>query len=359
MSQLDAIPDRNAVPNAALPNSNALSGLLGAGENLVLDGALATELEAHGCDLEDPLWSAKILLEQPELVRQVHLDYFKAGARLAITASYQATPLGFARRGIPEAEALERVALSVRLADEARREYLAANPGAGPLLVAGSVGPYGAYLADGSEYRGDYMLTRNEFTQFHRPRMAALVEAGADVLACETLPSLPEAEALLELVAEFGVESWLTFTLRDGAHISDGTPLQRVAELCDREPLVAAVGVNCIPLTLVAPALEALGQATHKPLIAYPNSGETYDAASKTWSPAALSEAAADPGAADGPDGPADSGEAAYAAAYSGLPGTLAGGAPALRERGARMLGGCCRTTPTDIAALALIWGAP
>src|SRR5215218_4219046 len=125
-----------------MPQNTALSTLLDSGQDLVLDGALATELEVYGCDLEDPLWSAKVLLEQPELVKQVHLDYFRAGARAAITASYQATPLGFARRGISAAEALDRVALSVRLADEARREYLAGNPAAGPLLVAGSVGPY-------------------------------------------------------------------------------------------------------------------------------------------------------------------------------------------------------------------------
>jgi homocysteine S-methyltransferase len=320
-----------------MPRSHALSRLLDAGENLVLDGALATELEAHGCDLEDPLWSAKVLLEQPELVKQVHLDYFKAGARAAITASYQATPLGFARRGISEAEALERVALSVRLADEARREYLAGNPEAGPLLVAGSVGPYGAYLADGSEYRGDYALTPNEFMDFHRPRIAALVEAGADVLACETLPSLPEAEALLELIVEFDVESWLTFTLRDGAHISDGTRLEQVAELCDA-PLVAALGVNCVPLELVTPALEALGRATRKPLIAYPNSGETYHATTKTWGPAA---SAGDVAGAERP------------------PGSLAEGARAWQERGARLVGGCCRTTPNDIAALARLWRKP
>lgn len=318
-----------------MPRNNALSRLLDAGENVVLDGALATELEAHGCDLEDPLWSAKVLLEQPELVRRVHLDYFRAGARVAITASYQATPLGFARRGISEAEALERVALSVSLADEARREHLAANPEAGPLLVAGSVGPYGAYLADGSEYRGDYTLSRNDFKAFHRPRIAALVDAGADVLACETLPSLPEAAALLELVAEFDVESWLTFTLRDGAHISDGTALERVAELCNDEPRVAAIGVNCVPLELVTPALDALGRATRKPLIAYPNSGETYNATTKTWGPSAASGDATDAGRA---------------------PASLVEGARAWQERGARMVGGCCRTTPADIAALARLW---
>ncbi|WP_461188818.1 homocysteine S-methyltransferase [Arthrobacter sp. Z4-13] len=314
-----------------MPRNSALSRLLGAGETLAVDGALATELEAHGCNLEDPLWSAKVLLEQPELVRQVHLDYFRAGARVAITASYQATPLGFARRGIPEARALELVALSVRLADEARREYLAGDPDAAPLLVAGSVGPYGAYLADGSEYRGDCILSRRKFLEFHRPRIAALVEAGADVLACETLPSLPEAEALLELVKEFDVDSWLTFTLRDGAHISDGTPLEQVAAIVDEEPLVAALGVNCVPLDLVSPALDALGQATRKPLIAYPNSGETYDAATKTWLAAPLAAGAADPR----------------------RPGSLAEGAETWLQLGARMVGGCCRTSPQDIAALA------
>lgn len=337
MPQPDILPNNHALPGSNdVTGNRPLSRLLGAGENLVLDGALATELETHGCDLEDPLWSAKVLLEQPELVKRVHLDYFRAGARVAITASYQATPLGFARRGISEADALERVALSVSLADEARREYLAGNPEAGPLLVAGSVGPYGAYLADGSEYRGDYTLSRDGYMEFHRPRISALVEAGADVLACETLPSLPEAEALLELVAEFDVESWLTFTLRDGEHISDGTPLQRVAELCDAAPLVAAVGVNCIPVELVTPALGVLGGATGKPLIVYPNSGETYNPTTKTWGPA--------PSAAGAGEWP---------------PGSLAEGVLEWQERGARMVGGCCRTTPMDIAALAQHWRQP
>lgn len=137
-----------------MPSKITLSRMLDAGSKLTLDGALATELEARGCNLEDPLWSAKVLLEQPQLIKQVHRDYFDAGATVAITASYQATPRGFRQRGIGEAEALGLVALSVRLADDARREYLAENPEAGPLLIAGSVGPYGAYLADGSEYRG-------------------------------------------------------------------------------------------------------------------------------------------------------------------------------------------------------------
>ena len=268
-----------------MPQNTTLSTLLASGKDLVLDGALATELEAHGCDLEDALWSAKVLLEQPHLIKQVHRDYFDAGASVAITASYQATPQGFARRGLSVEESLELVALSVRLADEARNEHAAANPDAGALLVAGSVGPYGAYLADGSEYRGDYTLSAADFKEFHRPRIAALVEAGADFLACETLPSYAEAEALLALVAEFDVESWFTFTLRDSGHISDGTPLEQVAALLSAEPRIAAVGVNCVPLELVSDALGNLQKFSSKALVAYPNSGESYDAVTKTWGP--------------------------------------------------------------------------
>ncbi|MFP3580839.1 homocysteine S-methyltransferase [Arthrobacter sp. SIMBA_036] len=308
-----------------MPQNTTLSTLLSAGNDLVLDGALATELEAHGCDLEDALWSAKVLLEQPDLIKQVHRDYFDAGASVAITASYQATPQGFARRGLTEAEALDLVALSVRLAVQARQEYLAVHQTRRRLLVAGSVGPYGAYLADGSEYRGDYTLSPAEFRDFHRPRIAALVGAGADFLACETLPSFAETEALLSLVAEFDVESWFTFTLRDGGHISDGTPLAEVAALLRAEPRVAAVGVNCVPLELVTPALGTLQEATDAPLVAYPNSGETYDAVTKTWGPSA------------GVQGN----------------GTLAGNSADWLDRGARLIGGCCRTTPRDIAALA------
>jgi homocysteine S-methyltransferase len=311
-----------------MPRNTRLSRILETGANLTVDGALATELEARGCNLEDPLWSAKVLLEQPQLITQVHRDYFDAGAAVAITASYQATPQGFSRRGIDEAAAMELVALSVRLADEARRGHLAENPGAGPLMIAGSVGPYGAYLADGSEYRGDYMLGRKEFIAFHRPRMEALVGAGADFLACETLPSFAEAEALLALVEDLDVEAWFSFTLRDGGHISDGTPLAEVARVCEGQPRVAAVGVNCVPLELVSPSLTALRKTTGLPLIAYPNSGESYDAATKTWAPGA-------------------------GAGGSGRPSNLVDGSRLWRGLGAQLIGGCCRTTPQDIASVA------
>lgn len=289
---------------------------------LILDGALATELEARGCNLADTLWSAKVLMEDPQLIYQVHYDYFAAGARCAITASYQATPQGFAARGLDEAQSLALIRQSVALAQRARADYLAQQGNAQPLLVAGSVGPYGAYLADGSEYRGDYMLPQKEMQAFHRPRVAALVASGVDLLACETLPSFAEARALVALLAEFPAASaWFSFTLRDAGHISDGTPLADVAALLNSAPQVAAFGINCVALESVTPALRQLQALTDKPLVVYPNSGEEYDVQSKSWHSA--------------PSG---------CALHDKL--------DEWRRAGARLIGGCCRTTPQDIAAL-------
>ncbi|MFS2221941.1 homocysteine S-methyltransferase [Pantoea sp. B65] len=303
--------------------NNPVADILRHSATLVLDGAMATELEARGCNLADSLWSAKVLMENPELIYQVHYDYFNAGAQCAITASYQATPQGFAARGIDAAGAQALIARSVELAVRARADYLAQHPQAGKLLVAGSVGPYGAYLADGSEYRGDYRLASAEMMAFHRPRIAALVAAGVDLLACETLPSFAEIQALVTLLAEFpATPAWFSFTLRDSKHLSDGTPLSQVTELLERTPQVVALGINCIALEQVTAALQTLAALSAKPLVVYPNSGEHYDATSKTWSQDA--------------DGC-----------------SLSDKLPEWQAAGAKLIGGCCRTTPRDIAAIA------
>jgi len=307
-----------------MPLNNPLNALLSQQPYVVLDGALATELEARGCNLADSLWSAKVLMENPELIYQVHLDYFRAGAQCAITASYQATPAGFAARGLDEAQSCALIARSVELARQAREAFLKEQPQAAPLLVAGSVGPYGAFLADGAEYRGDYQLSEAAFNAFHRPRVAALLAAGADLLACETLPSLAEARALAALLTEFpAARAWFSFTLRDSEHISDGSPLGEVVEALKDNPQIVALGINCITLEKTTAALSHLHSLTPLPLVVYPNSGEEYDAASKTWR---------------------HRGHACH---------TLEHYLPAWREAGAKLIGGCCRTTPQDIAALA------
>jgi len=302
---------------------NPIAAALTHTDTLILDGALATELEARGCNLADTLWSAKVLMENPELIYQVHYDYFAAGANVAITASYQATPLGFAARGLDSGQASALIRQSVTLAQRARDDYRAASGSEAPLLVAGSVGPYGAYLANGAEYRGDYALPAAEMKDFHRPRVAALLEAGVDLLACETLPSFGEIQALISLLAEFPHSSaWFSFTLRDAQHLSDGTPLSKVAEVINGAPQVVAIGLNCVALESVTPALQTLQALTDKPLLVYPNSGEQYDAVSKSWH-----------------------------SAPSGC--TLHDKFPEWQQAGARLIGGCCRTTPQDIAAIA------
>ena len=294
---------------------------------LVVDGALATELEQRGCDLHDPLWSAKVLLEAPERIREVHLDYFRAGADIAITASYQASLAGFQRRGLDEAAAGALIQKAVHLAREARDAFWAdpaVRTGRPRPLVAASVGPYGAVLADGSEYRGDYGLSRAELADFHRPRLHMLWAAGPDLLACETLPCLLEAQALTDLLMEELPEAraWISFSARDEARLWQGERLADCAAWLDDQPQVVAVGVNCTAPRYLPGLIAAIRTVTRKPIVVYPNSGETYDPEQRGW---------------------------------CGIPDVEAFASDARRwyAGGARLIGGCCRTTPEHIRTLA------
>lgn len=312
--------------------NNPLSVLQATQDTIILDGALATELERRGADLRDPLWSAKVLVEQPELIRQLHYDYLVAGADIITTASYQASFAGFARRGIDATAAADLLQRSVDLARAARDDFWA-NPanrrGRSRPLVAASVGPYGAFLADGSEYRGDYGLSAEELMAWHRPRLAVLAAAGADLLACETLPCLVEGQALARLLPEFpDVAAWLSFSCRDGDHLAHGEPFTAAAAVAERAPQIVAFGVNCTAPRYVESLLLEARAVTDKPLLCYPNSGESWDASARCWVEGSAGQ-------------------------------TLAGGAERWRAAGARLIGGCCRTSPEDIRSLrALLLGA-
>lgn len=289
---------------------------------VVVDGALATELEARGCDLNSALWSAETLIHQPELIYQVHLDYFLAGADVAITSSYQASVAGLQLHGLSDHEAHDLIQKSVELAKQAREEIIRRQPGR-QCFVAGSVGPYGAFLSDGSEYTGRYRLPSQEMKTFHRSRISTLIKAGVDVLAFETIPSFHEAQDLLELIQESpATVCWFSFTLRDENHLSDGTPVAKILGVLNDSPQVVAVGVNCIPEDLVSKAKRIMSAFTTKPLIAYPNSGEVYDAVSKTWS-----------------------GQRAQGK-------ELDGQVKQWFSLGGKLIGGCCRTTPDDIRTI-------
>ncbi len=310
-----------------LPTPHSLlTPFLANGRTMVLDGALATELEKRGAQLQgDPLWSARLLVDDPALIRQVHYDYFVAGADVAIGASYQASFQGFARLGLDAQTAADLMQRSVALAQAARDDFWAESAnrvGRVRPLVAASVGSYGAFLADGSEYRGDYGLSVAELMDWHRPRMAALVAAGPDLLACETLPSLAEGEALVNLLAEFAsMPAWLAFSCGDETHVCHGEPFRVCVALAETNEQVVAVGLNCTPPSFVEPLLRSAAGATSKPLLVYPNSGESWDGAAHCW-----------------------------------LPGTgvtdFGGPAQLWKSAGARLIGGCCRTGPADIRAI-------
>lgn len=305
-----------------LQQNNCLTPFLEGQGVVIIDGALATELEERGAELNDPLWSAKVLLEAPELIRQVHDDYFVAGANVAITATYQATFPGLMARGLTWDEAGALMQLSVDLAIAARDQYVHEyQPPLRP-LVAASVGPYGAFLHNGAEYTGDYGLSVEALMDWHRPRFELLAQSGADLLACETIPSLAEGEALLRLLQETAtVPAWLSFSCCDDEHVCHGERFTDCVAVADGYEQAIAVGLNCTPPRHVESLLEQAASVTTKPLVAYPNSGETWDSAAHCWVP--------------------DSGKAGFAPATTRW-----------YRAGARLIGGCCRTGPAEIAAL-------
>ncbi|MCK5674213.1 MAG: homocysteine S-methyltransferase [Spirochaetales bacterium] len=306
---------------------NPIQSILETYSMMILDGAFATELEHRGCDLNDPLWSAKVLMENPEIIGKVHTDYYNAGADCVITASYQATYEGFEKRGLSGKEAEELIQLSVRIAAEARDSFWAETrnrKGRPKPLVAASVGPYGAFLADGSEYRGNYGLTVDELMNFHRKRLKTLIEAGPDILACETIPCLDEAKALTFLLEENpGVYTWISFSAKDGRHINSGEEISACAEWLNNHKQVAAVGINCTAPKYMESLVSEIKKSTDKPVILYPNSGEEYLPDSKTWNGASIVES--------------------YSESAQGW-----------YKSGASIIGGCCRTKPSDIKEISL-----
>ncbi|CAL9122738.1 unnamed protein product [Musa textilis] len=304
----------------------------------VIDGGLATELEANGADLNDPLWSAKCLISSPHLIRKVHLAYLEAGAHVIITSSYQATIQGFKSRGFSPEESEDLLRRSVEIAREARdifyNDCLRGYGGHSDIkkrtvLVAASIGSYGAYLADGSEYSGHYGkdVTIENLKDFHRRRLEVLAEGGADLIAFETIPNKLEAQAYAELLEEANIRipAWFSFNSKDGVNVVSGDSLTECVSIADSCKRVVAVGINCTPPRFIHGLILSIKKVTKKPILIYPNSGERYDADKKEWVVST---------------GFTNEDFVSYVQVW--------------HEAGACLIGGCCRTTPKTIRGISL-----
>lgn len=305
---------------------NPIEVILSKQKVLIIDGAFGTELERKGYDINDSLWSAKFLMEKPEAIGEVHKDYLEAGSDCVTTASYQATYEGFMKRGMSEAEAKVLIQSSVKIAQKVRDAFWSETKNRAKRqkpLVAASVGPYGAYLADGSEFTGNYGLSLEDLKAFHAKRLATLIETKPDLLACETIPCLIEAQALCQLLEAYPeVYTWVSFSAKDGQHINSGETIKACATYLETQPNVVAIGINCTAPEHIESLISEIKVVSTKPIIVYPNGGSTYNALTKTW---------------DGLSKSSSYGKMAYT----------------WYEKGARIIGGCCQTTPEDIAQIA------
>lgn len=306
-----------------LLNKKAFVQYLDSGEPLLLDGGLSNQLEALGYNLDNPLWSAILLKQNPQAIIQAHLDYLNAGARCLITASYQATLAGFRRLGLSDDEGKSLLVKSVSLAQSAIEQFMQSQTtdSIRPLIAA-SIGPYGAFLADGSEYHGNYGVGDDVLMAFHQARIHLLDQTPADVLACETIPCHQEAQVLADLLKSTKTPAWVSFACRNEAELNDGTVIEKAAAAFVDNPNVLAIGVNCTAPQYINALIEKLKSiAPNKAIIVYPNSGEHYHPKDKTWS---------------GTCTPQDVGKAAIG----------------WRKSGANIIGGCCRMGPEHIEAM-------
>lgn len=287
---------------------------------MILDGGLATELETQGHNIDGDLWSASLLQSNPRAIVDAHRAYLDAGADCVISASYQASRMGFAKLGLTNKEADRLIAESVSHARTARDEYLAVQGNEKKsVLVAASIGPYGAALADGSEYTGNYGVSKQTLRDFHEPRLALLDKSRADILACETIPDIGEAQVLRDLLHNTETPAWVSFSCKDEQRICDGTLLKDACQLFADHPGVFAVGINCTPPQFIGELISAARSAVaDKAIIVYPNSGEHYHPEENRWS------------------------------------GTACTGFDVedWQQAGATMIGGCCRTGPDDISGI-------
>ncbi|RLA10665.1 MAG: homocysteine S-methyltransferase [Gammaproteobacteria bacterium] len=301
-----------------------LDRLLAQDGPIILDGGLGSELDRRGYDISTPLWSAELLMNNPQAIKDIHRAYLDAGAQCITSASYQASIAGFGAMGLSPERARELFVKSVDLAKSAVDEFLQHKPDCGyQPLVAASIGPYGAYLADGSEYSGDYGVNDATLLEFHQQRLLWLDAAGADVLACETIPSLQEARVLRQLLEKVNTPAWISFSCQDERYLNDGSMLRQAVALFEQLPGVVAIGVNCTAPQYIQSLIGEIKAASWtRAIVVYPNSGEHYDADDKAW---------------HGTETPLECAVAARG----------------WYQAGAKIIGGCCRMGPAHVREIA------
>ena len=237
-----------------------------------LDGGLSTALENNGNKLTTSLWTGELILVNPSEITKAHLDFINAGADIIITSSYQISYLGCSKRGWSESKTDQALRGSTQLAKDA---VLKSGKS---VKVASSIGPYGAALADGSEYKGNYGVTKSVLKDFHARRLEVLISTSPDLLALETMPDTFEVELLLELLSDCPIPYWVSYSCKAGNQTNAGQSFTEAVSLAKD---AMAVGINCTAPELITDLL--LSAEGVKPFVVYPNSGRSWNAKTKEW----------------------------------------------------------------------------
>lgn len=305
---------------------NKLEQILEKQDVFIIDGALGTRLQEKGFNVNDSMWSAKFLDENPNAIKDVHKEYLEAGADCIITSSYQASIEGFVKKGFSEKKAQELIELSINLAKDSIKEFwekLENKKKREKPLVAASIGPYGAYLANGAEYTGIYGIENEELKNFHKRRVELIAKMTPDIFAVETIPSFHEAKILCEILKEYkNIPSWISFSAKNGTHINGGESIKECAKYLQTQEHITAIGINCTAPEFITSLIEEIKSVCDKPIVIYPNGGSKYNPVTKKWENSKTDEK------------------------------EFAKMAKLWKNKGAKLIGGCCQTGPKEIKEL-------
>ncbi len=301
---------------------NLIKNFLEKQNALILDGALGTQMQNHGFNINDSLWSAKFLDENPNAIKLVHKEYLEAGADCIITSSYQASLEGFLEKGFSEEKADHLISSSIKIAKDTRDEFWESYKNSDRLkpLVAASIGPYGAYLANGAEYSGAYEISEKKLSSFHKRRLDTIMKMSPDIIACETIPLFSEIKILSKLLEKYKTTtSWLCLSAKNESLTNAGDDVEEVISWLNAQKHIDAIGVNCTAPQYISTLVKKIKKLSDKLIVIYPNGGSAYNPITKLWESSLTNS------------------EEFAKMAYL------------WNSLGANIIGGCCETTPKEI----------
>ena len=245
----------------------------------LLDGSMSFPMEQLGYNLKNKLWTGKALINNPDLIKDIHKGYIDAGADFISTSTYQISFDRLKNMGYQSEEIKKIFQKSVDIVKDAIEESKLKKE----IKIVGSFGPYASYDPEASEYIGEYDSTDIEIKKFHLNNIRIIEETDLDIILYETIPCLREIKILSEALSHSTKEIWISITCNEEMEFRDGSSFKDACEIISKIEKITTMGINCFSPLLVKKAIDLLKKYSNKKILIYPNSGEIYNPKERFW----------------------------------------------------------------------------